>query len=231
MKRIIILSLLLLQSSFVYAIDFSDTDNMYGWNGSSQFFPLWSDHKTQLESELSFLSDAPSDGTAYVRQNGSWIDVQTGLGTFNLLGDESALLINTGVDYTTLFRKKYIEGTENDYIGTLLNINGIYDLDSTNHAVTIDNKVPAAFTITEISISCDADPTTEQTLTFYHKAAGVGYGTPTTIEAVTTTAGVATVTTGFDDATIPADVKLFMVLSDPDAALFECSWRIEGDFD
>ncbi|MCP4717418.1 MAG: hypothetical protein GY868_20030, partial [Deltaproteobacteria bacterium] len=70
----------------------------------------------------------------------------------------------------------YESGTEADFYGTILNPQGIYDNDATNHAVTIAVYVPAAFTITAIYISCDADPTTEPTLTFRHKAAGVGYG-------------------------------------------------------
>lgn len=128
-------------------------------------------------------------------------------------------------------KKKYVSGTEADFYGTLLDPQAIYAVDGTNHAVTIANNVPAAFTITEINVSCDANPTTEITLTFKHKAAGTGYGTPTTIEAVQTTDGAATITTGFDDATIPAGTKLFMTLSDPDDALNECSWQIEGDWD
>lgn len=128
-------------------------------------------------------------------------------------------------------KKKYVSGTEADFYGTLLDPQAIYAVDGTNHAVTIANNVPAAFTITEINVSCDADPTTEITLTFKHKTAGAGYGTPTTIEAVTTTNGAATITTGFDDATIPAGTKLFMTLSDPDDALNECAWQIEGDWD
>jgi len=128
-------------------------------------------------------------------------------------------------------KAKYVSGTEADFYGTLLDPQAIYVVDGTNHAVTLINDVPAAFTITEISVSCDADPTTETTLTFQHKAAGVGYGTPTTIEAVLTVNGTATITSGIDDATIPAGTKVFMTLSDPDDALNECSWQIEGDWD
>jgi len=125
----------------------------------------------------------------------------------------------------------YESGTEADFCGTILNPQGVYDNDSTNHAVTLVVNVPAAFTITAIYVSCDADPTTEPTLTFRHKAAGVGYGTPTTIEAVTTTAGVAAITSGFDDDTIPANTKIFITLSDPDDALTEIAWQIKGDWD
>lgn len=123
---------------------------------------------------------------------------------------------------------KYAPGTEADWYGTILAPDAVY---TNGPNVTIAADVPAAFTITQIDITCDADPTTEITITFKHKAKGVGYGTPTTIEAVTTTAGTATVTSGIDDATIAAGVKMFFTLSDPDDALLECAWQIEGDWD
>ena len=146
-------------------------------------------------------------------------------------GTLSESKIDATVARDTEVRAKYISGTEADFYGTLLAPQEIYAVDGTNHAVTLINDVPAAFTITEISVSCDADPTTETTFTFQHKAAGVGYGSPTTIEAVLTVNGAATITSGIDDATIPAGTKVFMTLSDPDDALNECSWQIEGDWD
>lgn len=147
------------------------------------------------------------------------------------LANTGALTLDSDIARDSEVQSKYISGTEADFYGTILNPQNIYDNDATNHAVTLITDVPAAFTITEIGISCDADPTTELTMTFQHKAAGVGYGTPTTIEAVTTTAGTATITSGIDDATIPAGTKVFVSLSDPDDALLECSWQIEGDWD
>jgi hypothetical protein len=123
---------------------------------------------------------------------------------------------------------KYTGGTEADFHGTLINPDAIYAI---TPSLTIVADVPAAFTITALRLVCDADPTTEITVTFAHKATGVGYGTPTTIEAVTTVNGVANVTSGIDDATIPADVKIIMTLSDPDDALKEVAWQIEGDWD
>jgi len=138
---------------------------------------------------------------------------------------------NSVADLNTALRAKYVSGTEADFYGTILDPQAVYAVDGTNHAITLINNVPAAFTITEISISCDADPTTELTMTFQHKTAGVGYGSPTTIEAVVTDGGTVTFTTGFDDATIPAGTKVFATLSDPDDALNECAWQIEGDWD
>ena len=159
----------------------------------------------------------------------TWAGVTPGTGVATALG--SAVDTSGGVATNNTVKAKYLSGTEADFYGTLLDPQAIYAVDGTNHAVTLINNVPAAFTITEISVSCDADPTTETTLTFQHKAAGIGYSTPTTIEAVLTVNGAVTITSGIDDATIPAGTKVFMTLSDPDDALSECSWQIEGDWD
>ena len=143
-------------------------------------------------------------------------------------GTLSESKIDAAIARDTEVRAKYVSGTEADFYGTLLDPQAIY---AVSPSVTLINDVPAAFTITEISVSCDANPTTETTFTFQHKAAGIGYGTPTTIEAVLTVNGAATITSGIDDTTIPAGTKVFVTLSDPDDALNECSWQIEGDWD
>jgi hypothetical protein len=124
----------------------------------------------------------------------------------------------------------YKSGTECDFYGSIVNPQAVYDA-TTSHAVTIAVNVPAAFTITAIYVSCDADPTTEPTITFQKKSTGVGYGSPTTIEAVTTTAGVASITSGIDVAAVAAGDKLFLTISDPDDALEEIAWQIKGDWD
>jgi len=157
-------------------------------------------------------------------------DIGAGTATTPSANDNDTSIATTAF-VTGEVKKKYVSGTEADFYGTLLDPQAIYAVDGTNHAVTLITNTPAAFTIAAIRVTCDADPTTEITLTFQHKAAGVGYGSPTTIEAVATTAGVANITTGIDDTTIPANTKVFATLSDPDDALNECAWQIEGDWD
>lgn len=348
MKKIIITTLLSLFSFSAHATDYTDTDQIYGWNGAAQFWQTWADHKTQLStiylpktggamtgtldlgvaSTTTGLAQFYNSGAAYptglyslgasvpsvgLRLPGA---MPTGNSTFSVdtngymgfwtmdtdivtgvsAGDDtvpSAKAVDTALDakeptqtaasqaeveagteaairsvsplrlwqsiaayfaanvatvsadVETMMGSannaairsnigvaaKYVSGTEADFYGTLLDPQAIYAVDGTNHAVTIITNTPAAFTITAIRVTCDADPTTEQTLTFQHKAAGVGYGTPTTIEAVVTTAGVANITSGIDDATIPINTKVFVTLSDPDDALNECAWQIEGDWD
>ena len=173
--------------------------------------------------------EAGTDFNAYDADLTTWAGVTPGTGVATALG--SAVDTSGGVATNNTVKAKYLSGTEADFYGTLLDPQAIYAVDATNHAVTLINDVPAAFTITKIKISCDADPTTELTATFQHKAAGVGYGAPTTIEAVLTVNGAVTIDSGIDDATIPAGTKVFVALSDPDDALNECSWQIEGDWD
>jgi len=107
----------------------------------------------------------------------------------------------------------------------------VYDNDTANRALVLDPYTEGAVTITRLYVVCDADPTTEITVTFAYKAAGIAYGTPTTIEAVTTTAGVANITSSIDDSTVPAASKIYVTLSDPDDALVQVSIKVRGTLD
>lgn len=123
---------------------------------------------------------------------------------------------------------KYVPGTETDFTGCLLNPAAIYTNDSVNH-VAGSFFVEAAITVTEINVTCDADPTTELTVSFYHKANTVGYGSATLIDSVTTVAGTATETT-ISDATVPAGM-VYYTLSNPDATIKNCTWNMVADYD
>lgn len=106
----------------------------------------------------------------------------------------------------------------------------VYDNDSTNHRLTLEPLVPSTFTITRLYVQCDANPTTEPTLTFKECDGGVGCSNASTIEAVQTSDGVANVTSSIDDSSIAAGHKIVVELSDPDDALVEVSVRIEGRY-
>ena len=49
MKRLFLLIFFLFISVPSFATDFTDTDYVYGWNGSAQFYQTWADHKAQLD--------------------------------------------------------------------------------------------------------------------------------------------------------------------------------------
>lgn len=38
-----------------YAVDFTDTNNLYGWNGTAQFYPTYLEFKAQLQTDLTFF--------------------------------------------------------------------------------------------------------------------------------------------------------------------------------
>jgi hypothetical protein len=50
MKKLIVTALLAVMPTCVWATDYTDTDQMYGWNPTTttQFWQTWADHKTQL---------------------------------------------------------------------------------------------------------------------------------------------------------------------------------------
>jgi hypothetical protein len=61
MKKILIALLLMLMSVPAYAVDFTDTDNLYGWNGTTQFYPTYLEFKAQLQTDLTFFITAPKN--------------------------------------------------------------------------------------------------------------------------------------------------------------------------
>ena len=76
-------------------------------------------------------------------------------------------------------------------------------------------RAPAALTITRIHIHCsDTSPTTELAgdLKFADDVNVGGFANATVIDVCDTTNGVFTVTTGMDDATVPADKYIYFEL-------------------
>ena len=97
--------------------------------------------------------------------------------------------------------------------------------------IVLDPKTAAAFTISEISVYLNEDPAQELTVTLYHKTAAIGYTGGTTIGANDTVAGTFTATT-FDDATIPAGSKIWLVIGDdPDVTTTDMEVVLTGAYD
>jgi hypothetical protein len=98
--------------------------------------------------------------------------------------------------------------------------------------IVLDPKTPAAITITEIAVYLDEDPTTELTITCYHKTAAIGYTGGTTIDANDTANGTFAATSSFDDATVPAGSKMWCVIGDdPDATNTDLEIAITATYD
>lgn len=98
--------------------------------------------------------------------------------------------------------------------------------------IVLDPKTAGAITITEIAVYLDEDPTTELTVTCYHKSAAIGYTGGTTIDANDTADGTFAATSSFDDATIPSGSKVWCVIGDdPDATNTDMEISLTGTYD
>ena len=102
MKNIFVVLLSLLLVTPVFAVDFTDTDQLYGWNGSAQFFPTYLEFKTQLQNDLTFSGTVPSGTDNQLLQfNGTTLESVSSLGSiaFNMGGSQSNLLYDTGSNF------------------------------------------------------------------------------------------------------------------------------------
>ena len=98
--------------------------------------------------------------------------------------------------------------------------------------LVLDPKTTAAITITEIAVYLNENPTTELTVTLYWKAVAIGYTGGTQIDANDTVAGTFVATSSFDDATIPAASKIWLVIGDnPDATTTGFEIALTGTYD
>lgn len=98
----------------------------------------------------------------------------------------------------------------------------------TDHEVLIEAYTGCALTVSEIRCTCDANPTTEITADLKFADAFIGMANATVIDAVDTTDGATAITSGFDDATVPAGKAVYLSFdTTPDSALlqFVCTVR------
>ncbi len=107
--------------------------------------------------------------------------------------------------------------------------NSYYDIDSLFPFEPVTAK---AITITRIDITCDADPVTEPAMSLRFANNFISRTTPTTIDVVTTTNGVTTITSGFDDATVPAGNCMYLAMTaDPIAAIKSITFKVSYTVD
>lgn len=108
--------------------------------------------------------------------------------------------------------------------------NVLWDVDS---LICIVPVLTEAITVTRIDITCDADPTTEPAMSLRFADNFITRTTPTTVDVITTTAGVTAITSGFDDATIPASNCIYLdMTAQPESALksitFDISYTVDN---
>jgi hypothetical protein len=107
--------------------------------------------------------------------------------------------------------------------------NSYFDVDS---LFCFEPVTAKAITITRIDITCDADPATEPAMSLRFADNFISRTTPTTIDVVTTAVGVTTITTGFDDATVPASNCMYLAFTaDPIAAINSITFKVSYTVD
>jgi len=168
------------------------------------------------EAELEALLDLPDlQGTLGLSQlatTGSW----TPTATIDLSG-------------ATITGPDRVKGTKFYMDKTIALPNTLYDSDTQWSLIV---QTPAALTITNIEVSCDADPETELDWDLKFADAFIGLANATLIVALDTTSGAASISAGWNDNTVPASKCIyFEFAADPDAAITQIGLQIEGDYD
>jgi len=136
--------------------------------------------------------------------------------------DYAAIGHNHDSDYAAI-------GKADPLRGVILDPNGAYDKLS---FIPLWLETDAAITISKIQISCDADPATELDVDLVFVDAFIGLANLTVIDVLDTTAGVKEITTGFDDATVPAGKCIGLRFgTQPIAAINGIAYLIEFSYD
>lgn len=109
------------------------------------------------------------------------------------------------------------------------NPNALYDTDT---QLCIEPNLPANITITEVTITLDADPTTELDWDLKWADAFIGLGNAALVVAIDTTSGTTYINSGFDDATVVAGKCLYIEFAaDPDSNIKQAMVKIKYDYD
>ena len=134
-------------------------------------------------------------------------------------------------DFTaaTLPMPKRTSNDDRYFAFNMISPNLVYDVDT---QFLIEPNLPAAITITEVTVSCDADPATELDWDLKWADAFIGLGGATLVVAIDTTNGAADIDAGFNDATVAAGKCLYVEFAaDPDAGITQVMVKIRYDYD
>jgi len=129
----------------------------------------------------------------------------------------------------TVSMPKRTSNDERFFSFNVWNPNAVYDTDT---QICFEPNLPAAITITEVTVTLDADPTTELDWDLKWADAFIGLGNAALIVAIDTTSGTTDVDSGFDDATVAAGKCLYIEMAaDPDSNIKQAIVKIRYDFD
>lgn len=162
------------------------------------------DSKSELEGHIADVADfAEADGDTWT-------------GTHDLSG-------------ATVTMPKRTANDDRYFAFNAWNPNALYDTDT---QICIEPNLPANITITEVTITLDADPTTELDWDLKWADAFIGLANATLIEPIDTTTGTTYIDSGFDDATVVAGKCLYIEFAaDPDSNIKQAMVKIKYDYD
>ena len=107
--------------------------------------------------------------------------------------------------------------------------NAYYAID---HEWVMEPITERALTITRIDVTCDADPDTELDFDLKWADAFIGLANAAVIDEMNTTAGVTTITSGFDDATVAASKCIYILFNaEPDENITQVIVKVTFDYD
>jgi hypothetical protein len=120
-------------------------------------------------------------------------------------------------------------GLSHHFRFNIINPNAAYDLDT---QICICPKLPAAITITNIEVTCNADPTTELDLDLKWADTFIGLANAAVIDVIDTTNGVTSISAGFDDADVASGKCIYVEFgAEPDEAITQVCIDITYDYD
>lgn len=138
----------------------------------------------------------------------------------------------TGTHYfsgATVTMPKRTKNDDRYFTFNAFNPNSLYDTDT---QICFEPNLPAAITITEVTVSCDADPATELDWDLKFADAFIGLANATLIVAIDTTSGTTDVDSGFNDSTVPAGKCLYVEFAaDPNSNIKQAIVKIRYDYD
>jgi len=98
--------------------------------------------------------------------------------------------------------------------------------------IPLTGKTAAAFTVSEIYVQLNEDPTNELTITCYQKATAVNFADGTVIGSGDTANGILTINSGWTDETVPSGSKIWCEIGDnPDATTLHMTLIVRGSYD
>ena len=162
------------------------------------------DAKSELEAQIADVADfAEADGDTYSNAH-----------------DYSA---------ATVTLPKRTKNDDKRFSFNIVNPNGFYDIDT---QFCFEPNLPANITITEVTITCDADPATELDWDLKYADAFIGLANATLIVAIDTTNGTTDIDAGWGDNTVVATKALYIEFAaDPDSNITQVMVKIRYDYD